>query len=327
MEKIFFIFSFILFFSSLASAQCNFKVACGQNEVAILSLAKDGNAHGADYNFYQYKICCSNAIYSSIKTNCENGETEVIGLYKLNNSHASKIGESPLKLCVKFNYPMICILNSSCSGECIASLVKETNSHLGKCEDYPNKICCGNLTVTVEAGGPYVKDVDVPVVVVVGEVSFLGKAASFANLTIKIYEGNVLRAERSLTASSEGKYFALFSGLDIGIYMVEVNANYSFATASAYDIFKIVSKLKGCVPKTISLSGIAQDYLTGEIITEGIVKIYIRENGDEFSTTFSQGRWSVAFTSCLIPDERHVAIVQIIEPSGRISWSEVRFRV
>ncbi|MEM5773269.1 MAG: hypothetical protein QXL86_03565 [Candidatus Aenigmatarchaeota archaeon] len=322
---------FLFLFSAFALAySCSFRQSgCSENEVAILSLAKDGNAHAADYNFnYQYKICCPNAIYSSIKTNCEGEETEVISLYKPNNSHAAKKGYAQYKLCVKFTSYMNCILNSTCNvGECIGSLAKETNSHIGPCNYYPYQICCGNLTVTVEAGGPYVKDIVAPTILVVGEVKFAGEPASFANVTIRIYEGANLKATRNLIASSDGKYFAAFPNFDYGTYLVNVSANYTFASTYNTDTFKVIGKLSGCVPKTVSLGGTAQDYLTGEIIPSGTIKIYIKENGDEFTTNFSEGKWSIAFTTCLIPDERHLAIVQITDSTtGRISWSEVQFR-
>lgn len=330
MNNFLFIVVFLLFFPAIVLATCSLKGGCNQDEVPILSLAKNGNAHAADYNFdYQYKICCSNAIYSSIKANCEDEETEVINLYKLNNSHASKKGYAPYKLCVKFTSYMNCILNTTCNvGICIASLAKETNSHLGPCKFYPYQICCGNLTVTVEAGGPYIKDIATPIVLIAGEVNFGGQPAANANVSIKIYEGSNLIASKEVIASSDGKYFATFTNFDLGTYFVNVSANYSYATAWDTDTFKVISKLKGCVAKTVSLSGIAQDYLTGQTISSGTVKIYIKENGDEFSTSFTGGKWSIAFTSCLFPDQRHTAIIQIIDSStGRTSWSEIQFRV
>ncbi|MEM5869862.1 MAG: hypothetical protein QXR09_01700 [Candidatus Aenigmatarchaeota archaeon] len=329
--KSFLSLAFFLLLPTLVLAySCNLRQGCLENEVAILSLAKNGNAHAADYNFdYQYKLCCSNAVYSSIKTKCEGEETEVISLYKLNNSHVAKKDHAQYKLCVKFTSYMNCILNSTCNvGECLGSLAKETNSHIGPCNYYPYQICCGNLTVTVEAGGPYVKYTTAPTVLIAGEVKFAGEPASFANVTIRIYEGSVLKLIRELIASSDGKYFVAIPNFDYGGYLVNVSANYSFASAYNIDTFKVIGKLSGCVPKMVSLSGKAQDFLTGEIIPSGTVKIYIKENGDEFTTNFSEGRWSVAFTTCLIPDERHVAIVQIKDlATGRISWSEIQFKV
>lgn len=192
-------------------------------------------------------------------------------------------------------------------------LIKEVNSR-------PD-----SLTVTVEAGGPYVKDMATPKVLVVGEVKFEGEPANFANVTIRIYENTTLKVRRDLTASSEGKYFAIFHDLEPGTYFVNVSANYSSANAWGEDTFKIASKFYGCVEKNVSFYGLAQDHMKGQTISSGNVKIFIKENGDKFGTEFSQGNWFVTFTSCLIPDQRHTAIIQI-KDSGRVSWNEIQFR-
>jgi hypothetical protein len=329
MKSFLFISIFFLFFSAIVLASsCNVNYGGCESGIAIFSLAKENNAHAADYNYYNYKVCCPGVQTYSIKTSCAGDETEVINFYKENNTHAAKKGFAPYKLCVKFTSYMNCILNTSCNtGLCVASLAQETNSHLAPCNFYPYQICCGNLTVTVEAGGPYVKDITAPTVLVTGEVKFAGEPASNANISIKIYEGSTLVASKDMVASSGGKYFAIFPNFDFGTYIVNVTANYSYASAFATDTFKVIGKLAGCVAKTVSLSGVAQDYLTGQIISSGTVKIFIKENGDEFSTSFTGGKWSIVFTSCLFPDERHNAIVQIIDSStGRVSWSEIQFR-
>ncbi|MEM5829813.1 MAG: hypothetical protein QW040_01515 [Candidatus Aenigmatarchaeota archaeon] len=328
MRNFLFITTFFILFSTLALASCTVNYGgCPTDKYAIFSLAKENNAHAGDYNYYSYKVCCPDVQTPSIKTACESDETEVINFYKPSDTHAAKQGFTSYKLCVKFDYLMTCVLNATCNGLCVASLAKETNSHLGPCGFYPYQICCGNLTVTVEAGGPYVKDVEAPLVLVVGEVKVVGSPVSNANVSIQIYRGSNFVASKDVITSSDGKYFATFSGLDLGAYVVNVKANYSSASASSLDTFSVISRLSGCVPKTVSLSGTAQNYLTGEIIPSGTVKIYIAENGDEFTTSFTEGKWTVTFTSCLFPDARHTAIVQIIDSStGSVSWSEIQFR-
>ncbi|MEM5766025.1 MAG: hypothetical protein QW423_00025 [Candidatus Aenigmatarchaeota archaeon] len=329
MRNFLFMVTFFLFFSTIVLASCTVNYGgCPTDKYAIFSLAKENNAHAADYNYYSYKVCCPSVQTSLIKTSCESYETEVIDFYKLNNTHAAKKGFASYKLCVKFDYPMSCIINSTCNaGLCVASLLQETNSHLGPCGFYPYQICCGNMTVTIEAGGPYVKHIEAPTIIVVGEVRLVGEPTSNANVSIKIYKDSSLVASKDVVASSDGKYFATFPNFDFGAYVVNVTANYSYATAYSIDTFSVIGKLSGCVAKTVSLSGTAQDYFTGEIVPSGTVKIYIVENGDEFTTSFTEGKWAVTFTSCLFPDISHKAIVQIIDSStGRISWSEIQFR-
>jgi hypothetical protein len=301
---------------------------CQPDENAVFSLMSETNSHAGDYLYYNKKVCCTNVVSSYLKTTCNSDETEVMTFYKQNNSHVAKKGYAPYKLCTKFNTLLSCVVTESCTGNavCVASVAYDTNSHVGGCNQYPKKICCTQLSVNVEAGGPYVKNQTLPIVLIVGTVTFAGESAPYSNVTIKIYEGPTLKASKDLVSSSTGKFATTFTGFDVGVYSVEVLANYSSATTSSSDTFKVIESLSGCTYKTISLNGNALDYLTGLPISSGTVKITIKENGDEFSTSFTGGRWVATFTTCLVQDRRYTAIIQITDSAtGKISWSETQF--
>jgi len=323
--SIFFLFSIGL---ALATACTVEDGGCQLGEVAVFSLYNNSNSHAGDVNYYNKKVCCTNVISSNIRTTCNSDESEVMTFYKENNTHAAKKGYYTHRVCTKFSSYLNCVMKSSCTASevCVASLAHSTNSHIGDCNSYPNKICCGALMVNVEAGGPYVKTGSLPTVLVVGNVSFAGEPAANANISINIYEGATLRATKEFVASSTGKFSTTFTNFDTGTYTVNVSANYSLASATATDTFKVIEGLSGCVNKTVSLSGTALDYQTGLPIDSGTVKIYIKENGDESSTSFTSGQWTAAFASCLLPGIRHVATVQITDSAtGRTSWSEMQF--
>jgi hypothetical protein len=178
-----------------------------------------------------------------------------------------------------------------------------------------------SCSLTVEAGGPYIKTSSLPKVLIVGNVS-----SPNANVTIKIYEGSSLKATKELTASSEGKFYSEFENLDKGNYTANITANYSSLTCEASDEFEIKESLPGCKQMNISLAGLARDFLTGQPIS-GIVKVLIKESGDEFSKSFDSGKWSLSFTECLISGQRYTAIIEVEDLQGRKSWAEIRFGV
>ena len=180
--------------------------------------------------------------------------------------------------------------------------------------------------VTVEAGGPYIKTSSSPKILIAGNVSYDSSPASDANTTIKIYEDGTPKATKELTASSGGKFFAIFENLDKGNYTTNVTANYSSSVCNASDEFEIKESLSGCEQKNISLAGLARDFLTGEAIS-GTLKVLIKESGDEYSKGFESGKWSLNFTTCLLPDQRHTAVIQVLDTKGRKAWIEVQFRV
>jgi len=332
MEKVLIILILTFFLLSLhitLASTCTIRTnGCESDEYPVFSVWNDSNSHAGDYSYYDKKVCCPNVTSSYVRTTCNSDEREVMTFYKANNSHAARKAYAPYKLCVTFSKYVNCVMKNSCTASeiCIASLLYETNSHVADCNTYPNKICCGELIVNAEAGGPYVKNQTLPTVLIVGNVTFAGESVAYANVSIKIYEGATLKASKDMTTSSSGKFSTSFTTLDVGTYTVEVSANYSSANASANDTFKVIERLGDCTQRTVSLSGTALDYLTGSSISSGTVKIMIKENGDEFSTSFTGGRWIVTFVSCLVLDRRYTAIVQITDSStGRVSWSEIQF--
>jgi hypothetical protein len=321
---------FLLSISFALSTTCRIGY-CSLNETNIFSVFNESNSHAGINGYYNKFLCCPSTIASPAAirtTSCNSDESEVLTFYKENNTHVAEKGYAPLKVCVKFSPFLNCVMKSSCTASelCVASLAHSTNSHIGDCNSYPNKICCGALMINVEAGGPYVKTGSLPTILIVGNVSFAGEAAANANITINIYEGATLKATKEFVASSTGKFSTTFTNFDTGIYTVNVSANYSLASATATDTFKVIESLSGCIQKTVSLSGTALDYQTGLPIQSGTVKIYIKENGDEFSASFTNGQWTATFVSCLLPGTRHVATVQITDSAtGRTSWSEMQF--
>jgi len=251
-----------------------------------------------------------------------------LDFYNANNTHVAKKAFTNNKICTKFSEYLNCAIKDSCTSSetCVASIAYETNSHVGDCNYYSHNICCGSLAINVEAGGPYVKTDSLPTILIAGNVTFGRESAPSANVSISIYEGTTLKASKETIASSSGKFFTTFTDLDVGTYTVNVSANYSLTNASTSDTFKVIQRLTGCTQKTVSLNGVALDYLTGSSISSGTVKITIKENGDEFSTTFTNGRWTIAFVSCLVSNDRYIATVQITDSStGRTSWGEMQF--
>lgn len=197
---------------------------------------------------------------------------------------------------------------------------------IGSVLAYVCTVSCGEFWVNFETGGPYIKRQAFPTIFIVGNVNLANGTASYANVSIKIYEGSTLKASRNLIASSTGKFSETFRDIGIGSYDVEVSANYSLWTTYSNDSFKVIGMLAGCLEKNISLSGDALDYLTGSPISQGTVKIAIEENGDEYSTSFTNGKWAASFTSCFTPGQRNHAIVEITDsPTGRTSWGEIEF--
>lgn len=162
---------------------------------------------------------------------------------------------------------------------------------IGSVLAYVCTVSCGEFWVNFETGGPYIKRQAFPTIFIVGNVNLANGTASYANVSIKIYEGSTLKASRNLIASSTGKFSETFRDIGIGSYDVEVSANYSLWTTYSNDSFKVIGMLAGCLEKNISLSGDALDYLTGSPISQGTVKIAIEENGDEIQHKLHQ--WQV----------------------------------
>jgi hypothetical protein len=189
-------------------------------------------------------------------------------------------------------------------------------------------VTIGNMIINLEAGGPYVKS-SLPTVVIVGNVTlFDGTPVGPATVVLNVYEGATLKVTRTLTTSSVGKFATTINTLDVGSYDVNATATYGTTVINASDRFKIVEGSSSCVQRTVSLNGTALDYSTGQLISSGTAKIAIKENGDAFQTSFTNGRWILTFVSCLDSGRRYTAAVQVIDSTtGKSSWSEMQFMV
>jgi hypothetical protein len=185
-----------------------------------------------------------------------------------------------------------------------------------------------NLTVTVEAGGPYTGTS--AVVLVAGNVSYSdGTRIPGANVTIDIFKTSDLsnRLGRvSVNSSSNGKYFATFGNLEIDVYRVNVTARYQSLMANNTDIFDIVGIQTNCQIKTISLSGIALDATTGLKIPSGVASLTIEETGDRKDAAVSNGAWSSDMVTCVVSEKAYTLTVMVTDNQGKVSWSELKFK-
>jgi len=188
-------------------------------------------------------------------------------------------------------------------------------------------VTVGTINITAEAGGPYSMETTNPTVIVVGNVTqFDGPVIAGANVNVDVYSGGTLKASKSALTTGSGKYFVTFNTLGIGAYTVNASTVYGASSAAASTTFKIVESIRGCILKTIILSGVAIDTDTGQPINSGTVKISINENGDEFSTGFSNGVWRAEFNTCVITGKAYTVAVQLIDSStGKSSWSQTQF--
>lgn len=185
-----------------------------------------------------------------------------------------------------------------------------------------------NLTVSVEAGGPYTGTS--AVVLVAGNVTYSGGTTiSSANVTIDIFKTSDLsnRLRRvSINSSADGKYFATFGNLEIDVYRVNVTAKYQSLEANNTDIFDVVGIQSNCQIKTISLSGVALDATTGLRIPSGVASLAIQETGDRKDVTISNGAWSTDMVTCVVPEKAYTVTIMVTDNQGKVSWSELKFK-
>ena len=145
-------------------------------------------------------------------------------------------------------------------------------------------------------------------------------------MNVDVYSGGTLRATNSAQTSSSGKYSVTFDTLGTGTYTVNASTVYESSNVATSTTFKVIESIRGCILKTIVLSGVAIDTDTGQSINSGTVKISINENGDEFSTGFSNGAWRAEFNTCVITGKTYTVAVQLIDSStGKSSWSQTQF--
>lgn len=202
--------------------------------------------------------------------------------------------------------------------------VTDDTFQLERCFNSPT-----NLTVTVEAGGPYTGTS--ATVLIAGNTTYSdGTVISGVNLTVDIFRTSDLsnRLGRVLiNSSTNGKYFATFSNLGLDQYRVNVTARYESLRANVTSIFDIVSQHGNCQIKTISLSGRALDATTGLRISSGTASLTIQETGDTKDVTVTNGAWSTDMITCVIQGKSYTVTIKITGDQGKVSWSELKFTV
>jgi hypothetical protein len=186
---------------------------------------------------------------------------------------------------------------------------------------------CGPSVLSCEAGGFYIPT---SAIIVVGTSSGetcnstkqceLGGTPALSGY-VEIYKSGQLQDNKTFTTSSGGKFSVQFGPFSEGTYFVNVTAGSAVCT----DYFAVITPTPSCVEKTITLSGAAYDSTTGEIIPSGTAKVAIQETGDEREESFTNGEWSVTFTSCFVSSNRYNAAVKITDVSGKASYSQIQF--
>jgi hypothetical protein len=189
-------------------------------------------------------------------------------------------------------------------------------------DSYILTVRAANVTINCEAGGPYTTTA---AIIVVGNVSDQAGTYLQTDVTVEIRKSGILQTSTSTTSSSEGNYFAEFSPVSAGSYVANVSANYQGTYGYCNDTFSVVSGVT-CAEKTIGLSGYAFDYTTGQTISSGTVKVTIKETGDEKEESFTNGYWSVSFTTCFTAGTRYTAAVKITDSTtGKTSNTQLEF--
>jgi hypothetical protein len=175
------------------------------------------------------------------------------------------------------------------------------------------------INVSCEAGGPYSTNANI---LVVGNTNSSTGGPVQASITVQLNDS--LEQSKSTTGSADGKYNVLFSSLSVGTYLANVSATYGGLTELCNDIF-IVSSSLTCTEKTVSLSGQALDFTTGQVISSGTFDILIEQTGDTETGNVTNGIWSVDFNTCLITGNRYTLAIKINSTDGRNSWSQSEF--
>ena len=216
---------------------------------------------------------------------------------------------------------VVSITNPNISNVVYCKVIDDTFS-LQRCFGSPT-----NLTVTVEAGGPYTGTS--ATAIVAGNVTYdEGTAIRGANVTIDLFAESDLasRLDRVITNTSEtGKYSATFTNLGAPAYRVNVTARYQSLRANITDIFNVVSIHGNCQTKTINLRGRALDATTGEEIPSGTASLTIEKTGDKKDVAVVSGVWSANMVTCLISGGQYTVTVKITDNNGKVSWSEIMF--
>jgi hypothetical protein len=174
------------------------------------------------------------------------------------------------------------------------------------------------MTITCEAGGPYTPSSSI---IVIGNSNDIEGTLLYSSGNISILKDGVLQDSKAFTSSSDGTISSSFGPLATGNYIASISANSTYCT----DAFGVITSKMPCGGQPITLSGTAYDSTTGELISNGTIRITIQETGDETEQSFTNGEWSVTLTSCFTSGARYNAAVKITDTSGKVSYSQIQF--
>jgi hypothetical protein len=175
--------------------------------------------------------------------------------------------------------------------------------------------------VYCEAGGPYSSS---SLVLVVGNSSWSDGETRKSTAKIDILKSSVLQSTQTVPTSNEGKYMVEFSGLATGSYVANVTATAGSDTANCSDTFEIQAGTTCESTKTVNITGYAIDYSTGQAIFSGTIYVTVKETGELFSNTFTNGYWTIDLSACLNSGSRYNLAVKIVGNDGRSSFAQIQ---
>ena len=179
------------------------------------------------------------------------------------------------------------------------------------------------LNITCEAGGPYVKG---SVVIVVGNVT--NETGTAANVSVNITKEGIIKASRTTTSDSDGKYYVSFNEqLDIGNYTVNATAEKSGAYNSSNCSLEIRLSLPSglCQNKNMMINGTAIYSDTGQLVSSGIVTASVLETNDKAQSSFTNGKFSLTLSTCVVLGRRYTLGIFVDDNAGKTSWSQMIF--
>jgi len=181
------------------------------------------------------------------------------------------------------------------------------------------------LQITCDAGGPYVKN---SVVIVIGNVT--DTVGTTSNVSVNITKDGSIKASRSTTSDSDGKYYVNFNEeLSSGNYSVNASATKSgtFTSSNCSLEIKLTEAATSCLTKTMTINGTAVYSNTGQVISSGTVSASVMDTNFKNSASFTNGRFSVTVDMCLFSGRRYTLAVFVDGGAERNSWSQIIFNV
>lgn len=181
------------------------------------------------------------------------------------------------------------------------------------------------LQITCNAGGPYLKN---SVMIVIGNVT--DTVGTTANVSVNITKDGSIKASRSTTSDSDGKYYVNFNEeLSSGNYSVNASATKggTFTSSNCSLEIKLTEAATSCLIKTMTINGTAVYSNTGQVISSGTVSASVMDTNFKNSASFTNGRFSVALNMCLFSGRRYTLAVFVDGGAERNSWSQIIFNV